>query len=42
MIIKRYGSGAWFALLCVEETETPKKEIKRAIGIDLGLSLIHI
>jgi len=37
VIIKRYGSGAWFALLCVEETETQKKEIKRAIGIDLGI-----
>ena len=37
VIIKRYGSGEWFALLCVEETETPKKEIERAIGIDLGI-----
>jgi len=37
VIIKRYGSGAWFALLCVEETETPKKEIERAVGIDLGI-----
>jgi len=42
VIIKRYGSGAWFALLCVEETETQKKktqkkEIERVIGIDLGI-----
>ena len=37
MIIKRYGSGEWFALLCVEETETTKKEVKRVIGIDLGI-----
>ena len=37
VIIKRYGSGAWFALLCIEETETQKKEIKSVIGIDLGI-----
>jgi len=42
VIIKRYESGAWFALLCVEETETPKtetpkKEVERVIGIDLGI-----
>ena len=37
VIIKRYGSGARFALLCVEEAEAPKKEIERAIGIDLGI-----
>ncbi|MCD6387453.1 MAG: transposase, partial [Methanophagales archaeon] len=42
VIIKRYGSGEWFALLCVEETETPKtetqkKEVERVIGIDLGI-----
>jgi len=37
VIIKRYGSGEWFALLCVEEAEAPKKEIERAIGIDLGI-----
>ena len=37
VIVKRYGSEAWFALLCVEETEVPKKEIERAIGIDLGI-----
>jgi len=37
VIIKRYGSGEWFALLCVEETETTKKEIKSVIGIDLGI-----
>ena len=37
VIIKRYGSGEWFALLCVEETETTKKEVKRVIGIDLGI-----
>ena len=37
VIIKRYGSGAWFALLCVEEAEPSKKEIERVIGIDLGI-----
>jgi len=37
VIIKRYGSGEWFALLCVEETETTKKEIESAVGIDLGI-----
>jgi len=42
VIIKRYGSGEWFALLCVEETETTKKktqkkEVERVIGIDLGI-----
>jgi len=37
VIIKRYGSGEWFALICVEETETPKKEIEKVIGIDLGI-----
>ena len=37
VIIKRYGSGEWYALICVEEAEVPKKEIKRAIGIDLGI-----
>ncbi len=29
--IIRYGSEEWFALICVEETETPKKEIEIAI-----------
>jgi len=37
VIIKRYGSGAWFALLCVEEAEAPKKEIEKVVGIDLGI-----
>ena len=37
VIIKRYGSGEWFALLCVEEAEAPKKEIESAVGIDLGI-----
>jgi len=37
VIIKRYESGAWFALLCVEEVETPKKEIESAVGIDVGI-----
>ena len=37
VIIKRYGSGGWYALICVEEAEAPKKEIERAIGIDLGI-----
>ena len=37
VIIKRYGSGEWFALLCVEEAEAPKKDIEKAVGIDLGI-----
>ena len=37
VIIKRYGSGEWFALLCAEETENPKKGVEKAIGIDLGI-----
>ena len=37
VIIKRYGSGEWYALVCVEETETPKKEVESAIGIDVGI-----
>ena len=37
VIIKRYGSGEWFALLCVEETETPRRRVERAVGIDLGI-----
>jgi len=37
VIIKRYGSGEWFSLICVEETETQKKEIESVIGIDLGI-----
>ena len=37
VIVKRYGSGGWFALLCVEEAEAPKKEIESAVGIDLGI-----
>ena len=37
VIIKRYGSGAWFALLCVEEAEAPKKDVEKAVGIDLGI-----
>jgi len=39
VIIKRYGSGAWFALLCVgaEAEEVPKKEIESAVGTDVGI-----
>ncbi len=37
VIIKRYGSGEWFALLCVEEAEAPKKDIEKVVGIDLGI-----
>ncbi|MDF2955378.1 MAG: Transposase [Candidatus Alkanophagales archaeon MCA70_species_2] len=37
VIIKRYGSGEWYALVCVEEVETPKKEVESAIGIDVGI-----
>jgi len=42
VIIKRYGSGAWFALLCIEETEMTKKKIKSVIGIDLGIKSFAI
>jgi len=34
-VIIKYGE--WFALICVEEAEAPKKEIESAIGIDLGI-----
>ena len=37
VIVKRYGSGEWFALLCVEEAEAPKKDIEKVVGIDLGI-----
>lgn len=39
VIIKRYGSGEWYALICVEEArvEREKKESERAIGIDVGV-----
>jgi len=37
VIIKRYGSGEWYALICVEESETTMKEVKHVIGIDLGI-----
>jgi len=37
VIIKRYGSGEWFALICVEAEEVPKKEIEKAVGIDVGI-----
>ncbi|MCD6214831.1 MAG: transposase [Candidatus Desulfofervidus sp.] len=38
VIIKRYGSGEWYALICVEEAEAPlKKEIEKVIGVDLGI-----
>ena len=37
VIIKRYGSGEWFALLCMEEAEAPKKDIEKVVGIDLGI-----
>ncbi len=36
-VIIKYGSGEWFALICVEETEAPKKGIEKVIGIDLGI-----
>ena len=35
--IKQIIYGEWFALICVEEAEAPKKEIESAIGIDLGI-----
>jgi putative transposase len=38
VIIKRYNSGKWFALVCVEkEVDVIQREQKRAVGIDVGL-----
>jgi len=36
--VKKYRSGKWYAFVCVEkEIKTEKKQIERAVGIDLGL-----
>jgi len=38
VIIKRHNSGKWFAYVCVEEeTRVIKRELKKAVGIDLGI-----
>jgi putative transposase len=38
VIIKRYNSGKWFALVCVEkEAEVIRGEPKRVVGIDVGI-----
>ena len=38
MIIKKHGSGKWFACICVEQTiQAKKKEGRKAIGIDVGI-----
>jgi len=41
IIIKRYGSGEWYALICVEEVEVmeKRKEVERVVGIDVGISV---
>ncbi len=37
VIIKRYNSGKWFALICVEEKDKQKPKTSKAIGIDVGI-----
>jgi len=37
VIIKRYSSGKWFALVCVEEEEKQLPKTSKAIGIDVGI-----
>lgn len=38
VVIKRYGSGKWFACMCVErEVQVVGKEPKKAVGIDVGI-----
>ena len=38
VIIKRYNSGRWFAIICVdEEYEKTEREPKRVVGIDVGI-----
>jgi len=37
VIIKRYNSGKWFALVCVEKEKKQLPKTNRAIGIDVGI-----
>ncbi|MHA1836195.1 MAG: RNA-guided endonuclease InsQ/TnpB family protein [Candidatus Odinarchaeia archaeon] len=37
VIIKRYNSGKWFALLCSEKEEKELPKIGKVIGIDVGI-----
>jgi len=37
VIIKRYNSGKWFALICVEKIEKQKPKTGKTIGIDVGI-----
>ena len=37
VIIKRYKSGKWFALVCVEKEKEQKSKTGKAIGIDVGV-----
>jgi len=37
VIIKRYNSGKWFALVCVEKSGEQKPKTGKAIGIDVGI-----
>jgi len=37
VIIKRYNSGKWFALICVEEEKKQLPKTSRVVGIDVGI-----
>jgi putative transposase len=38
IVIKRHNSGKWFTCICVEEEiQVEKKNVKRAVGIDVGI-----
>lgn len=37
VIIKRYKSGRWFALVCVEQKENPLPKRNKRVGIDVGI-----
>jgi len=37
VIIKRYSSGKWFALVCVEKEKEQKPKTGKVIGIDVGI-----
>jgi putative transposase len=37
IIIKRYNSGKWFVLICVEKEENPLPKTNKIIGIDVGI-----
>ena len=39
VIIKRYRSGKWFALICVEKEKKKLPKTGKAIGIDVGIRL---